>query len=841
MADHLFPRTATVRSLAAPSAKCSHAQLLTTLRAGLLALGSVVAVAAFSARASAATVATDQPDYHPGQTVTITSSGWKPGETVDMVLHEDPPLDPDLELTSVADASGDFTNTDFTVDVFDIGVTFTLTATGLSSGQTAETTFTDAPGTCGNGTVETGEDCDLGSALNGAAGSCCKNNCTFASSTNTCRAAAGECDLPETCTGSSATCPADGPRKASGTACTDDGNACTLDQCNGTSDDCQHPAGNAGAVCRAAAGECDVAENCTGSSTTWPSDVFKSNGTACTDDGNPCTADVCSGTSTTCTHPAGNAGAACPDDGDPCTADTCDGTNTSCQHLPGNGGTVCRPAAGECDVAETCPGAFIIGFRGSATNSSGTASSATSLSISRPAGTLANDVMVASISAHGSSSPPTITPPSGWTLIVTTTSNGQNLAVSTYWKLAGTAGADPGPYSFTVSPSSRIAGGISAYFNVDTTNPINASGGAAGSSTPSITTTVANTMLVGCFGRSDNKAVGAPSGMTERFNAESSSSGGTTTDASSESADALQASPGASGSKASTSGAPNTSTAQVSQLIALAPPSSACPPDAFQPNGTGCTDDGNPCTTDTCSAGACSHPAGNAGTECRASAGPCDVAETCTGSSAACPADGFQSSSTVCRASAGPCDVAENCTGSSAACPADGFQSSSTVCRASAGPCDVAESCTGSSAACPADGFQSSSTVCRASAGPCDVAENCTGSSAACPADGFQSSSTICRASAGPCDVAENCTGSSAACPADAFQSSSTVCRASAGECDPQENCTGTGPNCPANSFASSSTVCRASAGPCDVAENCTGTSAPCPADAISSSSPGRP
>src|SRR5437879_8367562 len=204
-----------------------------------------------------------------------------------MILHEDPPLDPDLELTSVADSNGDFTNTDFTVDVFDIGVTFTLTAAGRSSGQTAETTFTDAPGTCGNGTVETGEDCDLGSALNGAAGSCCKNNCTFASSTNTCRAAAGDCDLPETCTGSSATCPADGPRKASGTACTDDGNACTLDQCDGTSTSCQHPAGNAATVCRAAAGECDVAETCTGSSTTCPSGAKKATGTASTADTNP--------------------------------------------------------------------------------------------------------------------------------------------------------------------------------------------------------------------------------------------------------------------------------------------------------------------------------------------------------------------------------------------------------------------------------------------------------------------------------------------------------------------------------------------------------------------------
>src|SRR2546422_6229380 len=139
-----------------------------------LGVDSAGLLAALSTYATAATVATDQADYHPGQTVTITGSGWEPGETVDMVLYEDPPLDPDLELTSVADANGDFTNTDFIVDVFDIGVTFTLTATGLSSGQTAETTFTDAPGTCGDGHVDSGEDCDLGSALNGAAGSCCK-------------------------------------------------------------------------------------------------------------------------------------------------------------------------------------------------------------------------------------------------------------------------------------------------------------------------------------------------------------------------------------------------------------------------------------------------------------------------------------------------------------------------------------------------------------------------------------------------------------------------------------------------------------------------------------------
>src|SRR5438132_6784385 len=316
MTTGIFPGSSRVRSPRRPLPADCHARRSAALRAGLLTLASVIAVAALSTYATAATVATDQPDYHPGQTVVITGSGWEPGETVDMILHEDPPLDPDLELTSVADANGDFTNTDFTVDVFDIGVTFTLTAAGRSSGQTAETTFTDAPGTCGDGHVDSGEDCDLGNALNGAAGSCCKNNCTFFNSSQTCRAAAGDCDLPETCTGSSATCPADtGARKASGTACTDDGNACTLDQCNGTSIDCQHPVGNAGAVCRAAGAECDLAETCTGASTTCPTDVKKASGTSCTADTNPCTLDQCAGTNNTCQHPAGNAGPACTDAG----------------------------------------------------------------------------------------------------------------------------------------------------------------------------------------------------------------------------------------------------------------------------------------------------------------------------------------------------------------------------------------------------------------------------------------------------------------------------------------------------------------------------------------------
>src|SRR5207244_1620681 len=269
--------------------------------------------------------------------------------------------------------------------------------------------------------------------------------------------------------------------------------------------------------------------------------------------------------------------------------------------------------------------------------------------------------------------------------------------------VAGTAAAEHGPYPFTGSPSG-VASGISAYSNVDTTNPINTSGGQVSSSTPSITTTVANTMLVACFGRRDGSAIGAPSGMTQRFHAESSNG---TNDAASESADVAQASAGATGSKASTG-----NTATIGQLIALAPQSTSCPPDTVKAAGTSCTDDGNVCTADVCNgtvgAPACTHAAGNAGTVCRAAAGECDVAESCTGTSATCPADAKQPAGTACTADTNPCTL-DRCDGSTNTCthPAG---NAGAVCRAAAGECDVADTCTGTSAACPTEACQVNGT-----------------------------------------------------------------------------------------------------------------------------------
>jgi len=105
--------------------------------------------------ATGATVQTDRSDYFPGENVVITGSGWQAGEVVSLELHEDPPIDTHPTLYATADNLGNIFNNEFYTDFHDIGITFTLTATGPISGQ-ATTTFTDSPASldqCTNGGV----------------------------------------------------------------------------------------------------------------------------------------------------------------------------------------------------------------------------------------------------------------------------------------------------------------------------------------------------------------------------------------------------------------------------------------------------------------------------------------------------------------------------------------------------------------------------------------------------------------------------------------------------------------------------------------------------------------
>ncbi|KAJ5899686.1 hypothetical protein N7495_004430 [Penicillium taxi] len=113
--------------------------------------------------------------------------------------------------------------------------------------------------TCGNGIVESGEDCDCGGEEGCGDNSCCdattckfKNNavcddsndsccseCQYSSSTTVCRASTGDCDIAETCTGTSSACP-DDKYKDDGNSCgSSSGLTCASGQCTSRDYQCR--------------------------------------------------------------------------------------------------------------------------------------------------------------------------------------------------------------------------------------------------------------------------------------------------------------------------------------------------------------------------------------------------------------------------------------------------------------------------------------------------------------------------------------------------------------------------------------------------------------------------
>lgn len=149
------------------------------------------------------------------------------------------------------------------------------------------------------------------------------------------------------------------------------------------------------------------------------------------------------------------------------------------------------------------------------------------LSIPLPVGTQAGDVMVATVAVRPSTA--TVAAPPGWTLIQSTTQGaGTTSALASYYRVA--TGSEPAAYAFSVGgvASTGIVGGIASFSGVDPTNPIDAQGGNATASSlthtaNAITTTVANTMLVGAFefASSPLPANWTPAGMTEAVDARS--------------------------------------------------------------------------------------------------------------------------------------------------------------------------------------------------------------------------------------------------------------------------------------------------------------------------------
>jgi hypothetical protein len=88
------------------------------------------------------TIKTDKDDYAPGTTVTITGSGWQPGEWVALMLKEWPEFDEHQLVDVQADENGNIVSTEFVPDQHDIGILFYLTAFGSTS--QAQTLFRDS-------------------------------------------------------------------------------------------------------------------------------------------------------------------------------------------------------------------------------------------------------------------------------------------------------------------------------------------------------------------------------------------------------------------------------------------------------------------------------------------------------------------------------------------------------------------------------------------------------------------------------------------------------------------------------------------------------------------------
>lgn len=154
------------------------------------------------------------------------------------------------------------------------------------------------------------------------------------------------------------------------------------------------------------------------------------------------------------------------------------------------------------------------------------------LTIPKPAGTVAGQALIATISARPRNL--TVTVPSGWTLMTTTqqTNGGSStlpggMTLLTYYRIVGTS--EPSSYSWTFANKAgsgpnyggSAVGGILAFSGIDTSSgsPINvwsqkltASG--LTHSTTSITPTVTNTMLISSISYLSGGSFANPTGIT---------------------------------------------------------------------------------------------------------------------------------------------------------------------------------------------------------------------------------------------------------------------------------------------------------------------------------------
>jgi hypothetical protein len=172
-------------------------------------------------------------------------------------------------------------------------------------------------------------------------------------------------------------------------------------------------------------------------------------------------------------------------------------------------------------VVSWVPHAEAAGAFQAATTATSAGAAATSLTINVPAGTAVNDQLLAQVVVGGGSTI-TITPPSGWTLVVSVNSGGTAAVdlIQSVYRHTATA-SEPASYAWTFT-SGKAAGAMLRYSGVDTDIPIDASAttftSATGSnpSAPASTASFGDETVVHFVGKNDASTFTAAAGTTER-------------------------------------------------------------------------------------------------------------------------------------------------------------------------------------------------------------------------------------------------------------------------------------------------------------------------------------
>ncbi|MEO6204943.1 MAG: hypothetical protein ABIO67_06120, partial [Mycobacteriales bacterium] len=191
----------------------------------------------------------------------------------------------------------------------------------------------------------------------------------------------------------------------------------------------------------------------------------------------------------------------------------------------------------------------------------------TQVRLTKPAGTAAGDLLVASFSADLT---PDVTAPSGWTSFVPVLRPGyNNVSLFGYYRVATSADAGTTNWTWTLSASVKWNGGMSAYRGVDASTPFDTAVstglthdfGATSVTVPGVTTTRAGSMIIGGYG-ADGAAVTVepPTGFTEVWESAGQQIA--------EQANRLQSALGATGDQSWTL---NEGRAQAAWLVALRP------------------------------------------------------------------------------------------------------------------------------------------------------------------------------------------------------------------------------------------------------------------------------